>query len=185
MDGFHGTAENNCNSIIEKGLLPSIGDSEWLGDGGYFFIKGISKFPQTQAKEWAIVESWDNITKRRKYNSFSVLKGEIEVDDDDFLDLTESDGVELLNYIQEKCRAKISQLGKKEIDYCDGYLINFARKELAIEIKVAKGNFFIKLKKEDRISNIRRRSPNCTICAVYSPVDNVNNLKCVEKGRIE
>lgn len=184
INGFHGTSGVHSNSIIKSGLIPSIGDDEWLGDGGYFFIEGISKKPELQAKEWAIAQSWDKASRKSKYCTYTVLIGLIKIEEDFFLDLTTSDGVEILEYLQKKCIEKLKKNKKNNLKFLDGYIINFARGENIKEIKASKGNFFIKFKTE-RIGNVSRRTPNCTICAVYDPQSDIKDMKVLEKGRIE
>ena len=92
------------------------------------------------------------------------------------------EGVAILDYIQEKCTDKLAAIGKR-FDPIDGYLINFAREENLVDIDVAKGNFYIKLRKEDRKYNLSRRTSNCTICSVYSP-SNIENVRVINRGRI-
>ena len=182
LKGYHGTNKALTGKILNEGLSPSKGDREWLGDGRYFFIEGICRCPDAQARDWAIYRAWDKQNNRNRYLFYAVLRGIIQVDDDKFLDLTTADGVELFEYIQKQCSEKLATIGR-EVVYVDGYLINFARCELTLDIDVVKGNFYIKIKKEERINNIRRRVPNCTICSVYNP-HCVVQLKSVEDGRI-
>lgn len=184
LEGFHGTNNAHVDSILSKGLEPSLGDEEWLGDGGYFFVKGVNLKPEIQAEQWAIVQAWDNKNKKNTYLSYAVLRGDIEVEEEKFLDLTTAEGVGVLDYIQKQCISKLAGIGKK-LSYIDGYLINFARGENLLDIEVAKGNFYIKLKKEDRVFRLSRRSPNCTICSVYDSQKNIVNIEINKKGRIE
>ncbi|WP_103867241.1 hypothetical protein [Aquimarina sp. I32.4] len=167
IEGFHGTSLENAKSIILNDFKLSRGHKEWLGDGVYFFIDGISNNPSSQAEKWSIAHSWNKIEKKYSYKRYSVIKCNIEVDNNNFLDLTTSDGVEVLDYIIEHHTSKMKEIGKK-IDYIDGFVINFARKEDIISIDIAKGNFYIKFTKE-RINQINRRTPNCTICSIYNP----------------
>ncbi len=186
MKGFHGTDKALVGSILKEGLVPSIGDEEWLGDGGYFFADGISNNPLLQAKQWAIVNSWDNLRKRNKYPFYAVLCGTIVVSEENFLDLTHPDGVEILEYIQNQCIKKL--LAKRDMQrlrYVDGFLINFARGEKIVDVQVVKANCYIQLTKEERIYKISRRIPNCTICTVYDPSKNITNMEQVEHGRIQ
>ncbi|GET30017.1 hypothetical protein [Prolixibacter sp. SD074] len=62
--GHHGTSHRSAKLIIKSNFELSIGDDEWLGNGVYFFIKGISSKPDEQAKKWAIAHAWDKIEKR-------------------------------------------------------------------------------------------------------------------------
>ena len=63
-------------------------------------------------------------------------------------------------------------------------LINFARGEKLFDIEVSKGNFYIKIRKEDRVFKLSRRTPNCTICSVYNPQKNIVNIEITKNGRI-
>lgn len=183
LDGFHGTDKNHVKSILENGFNPSVGNKEWLGDGTYFFVKGINEHPEIQAQQWAIISAWNKNERKNDYEEYAVLQGRIEVDEDKYLDLTMPDGVAVLDYIQEKCTDKLATIGRK-LDAVDGYLINFARGEKIVEIEVVKGNAYIKLRKEDRIFHLSRRTPNCTICSVYVPKNNITEIAVINSGRI-
>lgn len=184
IDGFHGTDMKHVDSILEQGFMPSIGDGEWLGDGAYFFIRGINENPEKQAEQWAIISSWNKKKKKYDYEEYAVLHGVIEVDEDKFLDLTKSDGVEVLDYLQERYTNKLAEINRK-LYSIDGYLINFARGEKLFDIDVVKGNVYIKLRKNDRVFNLIRRTPNCTICSVYTPKNNIKGTEVIKKGRID
>ncbi len=167
IEGFHGTSFDRAKKIILEDFNLSLGDREWLGDGVYFFIDGISDKPSSQAEEWSIAQSWDNNKREYTYKRYSVLKCQIEVEEDNFLDLTTRDGVEVLDYIIDKHKVKMKNIGKK-ITYIEGFIINFVREEGILPVEVAKGNFYIKFTKE-RLYRLNRRTPNCTICSVYNP----------------
>lgn len=183
IEGFHGTNSEYVEDILKKGMKPSKGYSHWLGDGSYFFIKGLSSKPENQAEKWAVLQAWDKDTLQNKYNLYTVLKGDIIVEEKYFLDLTQENGTEILNYIQLSCINKLKELGREK-QYTDGFLINFGRNHGLADIQVVKANFYIKLTKEDRIFNICRRTQNCTICSVYNPKENVVDLKVYSEGRI-
>jgi hypothetical protein len=142
FDGFHGTSLKSAKEILKSNFELSIGDIEWLGNGVYFFIIGISSKPEEQAEKWAIAQSWDNISQNYGYNNYCVLKSKIVVEENKFLDLTHEDGLEILEYLVAKFESKIKTLGKK-LDYLDGFLINLAREEGIFEIDAIKGNFYI------------------------------------------
>lgn len=167
IDAYHGTDDNSTNSIIKNGFNPSIGNDQWIGDGTYFFIKGLSAKPELQAEKWAILSAWDSQRKVNIYDTFAVLHCIVEVEEDNLLDLNTSDGVDFLNFIQEQCMDKLKNLKeKKDIKYLDGYLINYARGENILSIEVCIANVYIKLEKDERIHHLSRRTSNCTICAV-------------------
>ena len=46
-----------------------------------------------------------------------------------------------------------------------------------------KGNFYIKIAKE-RIKNFNLRTPNCTICNVFDPNNNIVNTQIISIGDI-
>lgn len=183
FDGFHGTSLKSAKEILKSNFELSIGDIEWLGNGVYFFIIGISSKPDEQAEKWAIAQSWDNISQDYKYNNYCVLKSKIVVEENKFLDLTHEDGLEILEYLVIKFENKIKKLGKK-LDYLDGFLINLAREEGIFEIDAIKGNFYIKFA-DERIKRINLRTNNCTICTVYKPIDNLEEITVLKTGKIK
>ena len=181
--GYHGTSVNSAQLIIKSNYEKSIGDKEWLGDGVYFFIDGLSSKPNEQAKEWAISQSWDNMRGDYTYKEYCVIKSEIKVFEDNFLDLTKEDGIEILSYLYETFEEKISKLNKS-LKFIDGLLINLARNEGILPIDVVKGNFYIKFAKE-RIKRINLRTPNCTISTVFEPNKNIRESTIVNTGDIK
>ena len=94
LQGFHGTDKARVSSILDNGLNPSKGDKEWLGDGCYFFLEGLSD-PLKQAEEWAIFKAWDKKRHENNYSSYAVLCAEIQVGEQEFLDLTKEEGIRL------------------------------------------------------------------------------------------
>ena len=182
FDGYHGTDKAHVRSILTTGFNPSTGDSHWLGDGVYFFIKGKSMHPENQAEQWAILEAWDKKTRANKYDSFGVLKAVISVEEDNLLDLTQPSGLEILEYIKMKSIDKIKRL-KSKVKFIDGYLLNLARKEMEIPIDVVKGEVFIKLSQDDRKYHIQSRIPNSTICSVSNSVC-ISNIVNIKTGKV-
>ncbi len=180
--GYHGTSTANANAIIKEGFKMSKGDEQWLGDGVYFFIKGISQHPDIQAEDWANVSAWNKTKQRNDYSFFSILKSMIEIDEDKTLDLTTNEGIEILDYLQEKCKSKLLKLGIPKFPI-DGQLINLARVENIFEIDASIGNFYIKLNKFDRINNLTRRTPNSTIAAIYNNSTIIDTV-IYKKGRV-
>jgi hypothetical protein len=174
FEGFHGTSPEASAEILESNFEQSLGHKHWIGDGAYFFISGISRTPDEQAKKWSIAESWDRSKRQYKYKRYSVIKSDITVEQDNFLDLTTADGVEIIEYLMEKYRATIVKY--KNLHFYDGLLLNLARQEGILMYDVVKGNFYIKFAKE-KIENINLRISNCTICAV------INVEKCISNSK--
>ncbi|MBE7644696.1 hypothetical protein J2Q11_02775 [Tenacibaculum finnmarkense genomovar finnmarkense] len=183
IKGYHGTSISSAKEIIKSNYDLSIGDKEWLGNGVYFFIEGISSKPNEQAKNWAITQSWDNIKQEHKYKEYCVIKSNFDVNEDNLLDLTKEEGVEILAYFLECFEEKIKKLNKN-FDFIDGLLINLARGEGILPIDVVKGNFYIKFAKE-RKKRINLRTPNCTICTVFKPNENIVDSTIIITGDIK
>ena len=178
--GYHGTSIDSAIKIIKSNYKQFCGDKEWLGDGVYFFINGISSKPDEQAIEWAIAEAWDNEKKEYVYKRYCVIKTEIKVKEENLLDLTKEEGVEILNYLIDSYENVIKR-GKRTIKYAEGLIINLARREGILPIDVVKGNFYIKFTKE-RIKNINLRTHNCSICAVFEPNNNITKNNIIKTG---
>lgn len=191
LEGFHGTNSANIKSIQENNFKPSIGDAEWLGNGTYFFVEGISndRHPQTAAANWVEASSWDNNSKRLTYHECSVFKAVIEVEDDNLLDLTTLEGMEIFNLYRRKLNSDIRKAGFREKVgskiFRDGELINLMRNRWGVPIDAVKNNCYIKFT-EERVIQADYRVPNCTILAVFSATKNINmsNMKLMSKFRI-
>ena len=126
--GCHGTSLTTGTNIVKTNFEISTKPDEWLGDGAYFFVEGINNNIDLLADKWANCQSWDNSSKSYSYNEFCVIKSQIQVEEDFFLDLTNQEGVEVLEYIIERFINKINSLNKK-LRFIDGMLINLARNE--------------------------------------------------------
>lgn len=161
IKAYHGTIQELAKQIVVDGYNCSVGNVHWLGDGVYFFISGVGYAPDKAAMFWAEYRA-----KKSHAQFCALLSSIIDADDDDVLDLTTYEGIRILNYIQRKCAQKLATIGKG-IGYVDGYVINYGRDEIGLSFAVVKGNEYIQLEEEDRRYNIRRRTPNCTICAVH------------------
>ncbi len=183
--GFHGTDIISAKSIQNKGFTISKGDEHWLGDGAYFFVKGLCD-PQTAAVKWAIVNAWDKKVRRNRYPTYAVLQVSITSEEERILDLREQSGVEILEYVRRQCQRKLERLAQRKcrVGYIDGLLINFARKEVLPELTLTISNLFIKLTKEERIQGENRRTQNCTVCAVYTPQNSVSQVKVIQTGKV-
>ena len=177
FEGHHGTSVESAKEILASNYELSKGDGEWLGDGVYFFINGVSSKTVDLAENWAVAQSWDNKIKALKYKEFCVIQSKIEVDESEFLDLTIEDGIEVLQYLVNRYKEKIDSIQKK-MSFLEGFLLNLARGEGILPLEVVKGNFYIKFAQE-RIERINLRTSNCTICTVYNPNKNIlsNSIK--------
>ncbi len=179
FEAYHGTSNDAAISIREEGFLMSKSEGEWLGDGVYFFLGGISD-PKEDAEGWAICNSWDNKTKRNKYEIFAVIESILRVEDDNLIDLDNVDDLCFFNEFRESFNEKIRRAGKNYGKYADGYVLN----EMSnVDVKVVKARKYVKLKPDDRILDIRGSAPNCTICSVRDS-NCITNTRIVKTGRV-
>lgn len=183
FNGHHGTSSESAKKIIASNYELSIGNDEWLGNGVYFFVPGISTKTIELAENWAIAQSWDNENKQNKYIQYCVIQSEIEVDESEFLDLTKEEGVEILSYLVDRYKDKIKTIGRS-MKFQDGLLLNLAREEGIFPLEVVKGDFYIKFAKE-RIEKINLRTSNCTICTVYNPSKNILSNSIIKTGQVK
>lgn len=177
--GSHGTSQESALNILKDNYKGSIGDSEWLGDGVYFFTKGVVSNTSELAKKWAITQAWDNATKSYKYSKYAVVNSEIVVEEHSFLDLTTSEGIEIFEYLKKRFLGLI----RKQLNFLDGHLLNLARGEGILPLDVVKGNFYIKFV-EERLNFQNFRTPNCTICVVFDPEKNITHTNIFQSGSI-
>lgn len=183
FEGHHGTSFDSAKAIIKSDYKLSIGNLEWLGDGVYFFVPGVSSKTAELAEKWTISQAWDNKKKVLLYNQYCIIQSVIKVEESQFLDLTVEDGVEVLTYLADRYKAKIQSAGKKLI-FHDGLILNLARSEGFLPLEVIKGNFYIKFAKE-RIERINLRISNCTICTVYNPRKTISSNSIIKTGQIK
>lgn len=108
-------------------------------------------------------ELWAEYRAFKQCSQFcALIMSNINANDERFLDLTTYEGIRILNYIQLKCVQKLASTGRG-VGFIDGFLINFAREEMGLEIDVVKGNEYIQLEAVDRKYNIRRRISYCSL----------------------
>lgn len=180
--GHHGTNSSSAELILNSNFKLSLGDGEWLGDGVYFFVKGLNSDTKRLAFNWAKCHAWNNKSKTYDYENYAIIQSEIRVKEEEFLDLTVEDGIEVLTYLAEKFIQKLKTIDKN-LKFHDGLLLNLARREGVLPLEVVKGNFYIKFEKE-RIHRINLRTSNCTICSVYNPNKVLTNKSIVKTGVI-
>ena len=175
---FHGTTQESAKSIIANGFDFSEGNEHWLGNGVYFFVKGVGYLPERAAELWAEYRAY------KQHTQFcSLIESTVCCDNDNVLDLTTYEGIRIINYIQRKCAQKLASIGRG-VGYVDGFLINFAREEMGLDIDVVIGNEYIQLEEVDRKYNIRRRVSNCTICSV-NKTEYIKDTRIIKEWRIE
>jgi hypothetical protein len=159
---YHGTNNDNVEPIRENGFNLSSAYNDWLGDGAYFFIEGIS-CPIKNARFWAINNAWDKKNKYYTYQYYAVLKAKIS--GERIFDLRNESTLVEFNRLRTKLLEKYENEKKSfktKIDP-DTYLFNNITELLKIDIIIH--NLYIKTK-QHRINKIQSRIPNATVlCA--------------------
>ena len=108
--GYHGTDSNNVSQIYESNFRISEDSDEWLGDGTYFFVDGVS-CPIKNAREWAKNEAY----KSSNYKYYSILK--VPVIGEKILDLTTTDGLKTFNILRTKLIEKYNHYFSKDRNF--------------------------------------------------------------------
>ncbi len=187
--GYHGTATKNVESILNNGfkLSTDIENEQWLGDGVYFFCDGVPPKPYWAARKWAIAEAWDNLNYTYKYRDYTILESMISLKTENFIDLTEKDGLETFNYLRDKFIQKIKESKKcitnTSVSPKDGHIINLAVQNRIIpKLDAVKGNFYIKFT-DERICKANFRTPNCTVLSVRD-INSIKYTKIIQRETI-
>lgn len=93
LTGYHGTTLNRAKNILkEKKFTPSSKDTEWLGDGIYYY------FDIDDAYKWR--------------NSNAILHSVIKIDNDEYLDIDTEEGALVYNLVL----ALVASLQSKKIN---------------------------------------------------------------------
>lgn len=185
ISGHHGTSIESLDGIKKSNFKES-GSSHWFGRGAYFFVQGINSIPASDlARLWAIDQAWDNKLKKHTYETFTVIEAIITFRDDNYLDLTETEGLQLFNEYREKTIEAIIK-SKKRLKYkgiLDSDIFSLMRKNLGIE--VVKGHVYIMFA-DIRRSLTSSRIPNCTILCVDNCEKNIiqSSIREVSNGSV-
>jgi len=182
--GYHGTNQDNANTIMATGFIPSQNHNDWLGHGIYFFIEGIS-CPKSNAEEWAKNQAWDNDNKCYQYKTYSVIQARVDVQKSKLLDLTTTDGLVVFNKVREYLINKLEKNfdRARDVNDDDQKICNLAISHLKLELLI--GHFYIK-NRTQRIRNIVSKIPNTTIMLVVKPeLCDISSIKLVKNGVIK
>jgi len=182
--GYHGTNQDNANTIMATGFIPSQNHNDWLGHGIYFFIEGIS-CPKSNAEEWAKNQAWDNDNKCYQYKTYSVIQARVDVQKSKLLDLTTTDGLVVFNKVREYLINKLEKNfdRARDVNDDDQKICNLAISHLKLELLI--GHFYIK-NRTQRIRNIISKIPNTTIMLVVKPeLCDISSIKLVKNGVIK
>lgn len=183
---YHGTYTEKTCSIIENNFFESKDHSIWLGDGVYFFIDGIgSQHPSDYAEQFAKDQAWDNIAKAYQKQKFSVLEAIVKINENKFLNLTDSKGAKLFNEFRDRAIELIAESGKTIVgnSYNDTDILKIMREEL--EIEFVKSDVYIKFAIQ-RVKKFQSIIPNVTVLVVNNPAKNIHKstIKEIKKGDI-
>ena len=172
-EGFHGTSALKVQEILNSGFEIVADQTLLLGDGAYFFIKGLSD-PYQDALDFA--------TNVKKEKSPVVLKADISAEADSVLDLSSLKGAALFNKFKErffKKRVENNEKMGKDVD--DGKIINCLVGEMGFKTKVVLSMRSVKLKKPWIDLNIHSLIPNCVFCCVKDK-SCISNVQLISSG---
>lgn len=179
--GHHGTYLRNFESINEVGFFESRHHDKWLGDGVYFFINGL-KDPLESALQFIEDERFREagLGNVSIDEDVCVLKVEINVDNDKYIDLDSIQGIELFNSWREEIISKILSEGKKPVNELKDYdLLNKMRDYIGVEF--VKKSLFIKFGQQRSLNNkLSSFIPNVTIFVVNNPSYNIHQRSIVK-----
>jgi hypothetical protein len=178
--GYHGTSLESAEKITATGFQMSRGEAHWLGEGVYFFVTGISS-GLDDAREWAVVEAWDNTNYCNKYTRWGVVKATLKIKK--LWDLTTEDGLKAFDYARKEMRKRVrpkggeAQSGKK----FDNSVIEDSAKRLSFDALQAW--FYIKLDRDSRRFKVESGVQNTTVICVRDP-NSLDQTSIVAEGLV-
>lgn len=185
--GYHGTNNVNSNPILKNNFNVSDKD-EWIGDGAYFFVEGLS-CPKKSAKEWAISRSnrYDKNTKKYKtsYPEYSVIEAIISTDMDKVIDLSSTDGKKGYFEYKEKFLKSACDRGKKLKAGKEGLIINNLCRQYECDVVISE--LAIKTSEYEFKQKVSNVISNKTVLAVRNPTSciELKNISISCTGDIE
>ena len=177
--GYHGTSKECADEILKGSFFRSKSYDQWLGEGVYFFIDGISD-AREDAENWARNMSFDPKTKTKKYDVLKVLKSSIIAEENHILDLDTAKGKIFFLTFRQRFYKEIRAAKKQIKSNCsDGFFIELIKKKNVTfkPLKIVKCMMAVKLKESDKVSGTFSRIPNCTILSV-------SELDCINKNEM-
>lgn len=174
--GYHATSVESSKEILDTKFNKSISNKDkihWLGDGVYFFTD------IAWAAQWNLNALKKKENKDKTEKDFTILKSNIEVEDDYFLDFSSIEGEEILEYLkdglikilmEEDKGDLINELNNRSLKYWMNLLDDYG---LLDDFYVLKATYVDRRKlknikhSDDFISKIQ-----CQIC--------VRNIKCIK-----
>jgi len=181
LSGWHGADEKDAETITSSTFKESTGNSHWLGEGVYFFTRGIGA-PLQHASNWAKTEAY-----KRKNSRYAVVYAQISVNGESILDLRETVGLEIFNehreFVLRQIRLQNKSFKHQNEEYSDSKVIEHLKQKAGIEVVVC--NMYVQFLR-DRIERIFSRIPNCTFLCVSNPVENITQgtIEIVARGNI-
>jgi hypothetical protein len=181
FSGYHGTDDQNVDSIQAENFLPSTADDDWLGHGVYFFVEGIS-CPIQNAVEWANYRAFDSKTRSLTYHKFAVLNAAVQANR--VLDTTQQDGLIAFNALRNRLIQKNNTFFGRSRDLTQDNRILWTLVRNALDSEVVIHNLYIK----DRLSRrlkIFSNVPNTTVmCVKDSSFIQLPSISVLQRGSV-
>jgi hypothetical protein len=164
LSAFHGTTQENAESIISSNFIIHFHPENWLGHGVYFFTNGIS-CPKKNAQEWAKNCHGETPT--------TIVRSEISVPEKHFLDLTSVTQLKIYNEARDwivtthaeelENRRDLAIKKRRDIRLDDQIITNLVLEKLDIQVLIH--NTYIKNEMQRKLV-LESSYPNATVCCV-------------------
>lgn len=174
---FHGTCSDSAESIVEtQEFFDSRELDEWLGDGVYFFVEGISD-PVANAMEW--VENNSRKLCGSRIEECVVLQA--QVSGERVLDLREEEGKQMLHRLRDVIlrRYKKEEEHKRFPMHPDTFMANAMVESMKLDIMIEDFPFPL----GHYSGKLWSRVPNVTVLcakktATISDIEEIRRKKC-------
>ena len=170
---FHGTTLNRAEAILNTQIIFSHNDEDWLGNGAYFFIDGISSGKES-AIEWAF--------NTYPQEEIKIIEATVSFHNRHALDLRKLEDLKIYNearneiiiteYSELSTRRDLSIKKRKDIRLDDTIITNKVIKRLNKKLLIH--NVYIKDRKQRKLI-LESCYPNCTAVSLndLSLIDNL------------
>lgn len=166
--GYHGTSEDGCKGILmDKRFKCSTGNSQWLGDGVYFF-------QDDRHQAYMFFKNKFGMQNVRRHEEIHVLQANIQAEDDNVIDLVTDEG---RRQIDDFKRTFEQNFGNTVIhQLTDTALLNLLYKSVPYDLVRAVYDVPSKNKKNKKWEHHYRRA-QIQICVKNQDCINFDSLK--------
>lgn len=174
LTGYHGTTPDRAKEILDKGFRVNEGEEDWVGNGIYFFIDGISS-AKDMAADWSCF--------RNGIDKPCILFCRIKADYESVLDLRIEAHAKQFNYYRNvfieqntenlKNRRDLSIKKRKDIRVDDAIVTRSIFKEMKKSLIIH--NLYIKTKPLRHLE-MESSYPTTTVCCA-GQIDMIKSIE--------